>query len=89
MGEGKYITGRGSSGFTRGAMDTMLVSERTFFPVTPTSLSFFSFLIEAPCLPPSVDLFWSKNFQNVLGLNPEIKKHIYKTNAQDILTGHK
>lgn len=60
QGFGKYITGKVSSGFTRGAMDTALASGRAVFPAAPTTLSFFNFFIEEPCFPPSADLFCTK-----------------------------
>lgn len=53
----KYITGKVSSGFTRGAIGIELASGRAVFPAILTALSFFNFLIEAPCFPPSTDLF--------------------------------
>jgi hypothetical protein len=53
----KYITGKGSSGLTRGVADTVLASGRAILVVALAALSFFDFLIEAPCFPPSIDLF--------------------------------
>ena len=55
-----YVTGSVSSGFTRGATETMLVSALMFFPVAPVSLSFLTFLREPLCFPPSEFLFCSK-----------------------------
>jgi hypothetical protein len=55
-----YVTGSVSSGFTRGAAETMLVSVLTFFSVAPTGLSFLVFLRELPCFPPSKFLFCTK-----------------------------
>lgn len=43
---------------TRGAVGIVVASGRALFTVALTALSFFSFLIEAPCLPPSIDFFW-------------------------------
>ena len=53
----KYIDGKVSSGLTRGATDTVLVSTREALPVAVATLSFFDFLSEAPCFPPSYGLF--------------------------------
>lgn len=53
----EYIVGKGSSGLTLGAIVTMFVSGRVAFPVAPVALSFFSFLTDEPCFPPSADLF--------------------------------
>lgn len=52
-----YIDGKVSTGWTRGATDTVLLSAREAFPVAPATLSFFNFLSEAPCFPPSSGLF--------------------------------
>lgn len=53
----EYITGKGSSGLTRGAEGMVLASGFALFPVALPPLSFFTFLTEAPCFPPSMDLF--------------------------------
>lgn len=58
-----YITGKVSSALTLGAVATGVASGRTFLPVAPAALSFFNFLIEEPCLAPSIDFFWTKNRQ--------------------------
>ena len=49
--------GKGSSGLTRGAADTVFASGFALFPVALPPLSFLTFLIEAPCFPPSIGLF--------------------------------
>ena len=54
------MTGKASSGFTRGAGDTMLVSWRATFAVAFPALSFFNFFKEEPCFPISLDLFWTR-----------------------------
>jgi hypothetical protein len=49
--------GKGSSALTRGAADTVVTSGFALFPVAVPPLSFFIFLLEAPCFPTSIDLF--------------------------------
>lgn len=56
-----YITGKISSGLTRGAIETALTSGCIAFPAEPAAFSFLDFLTEALCLLPSVDFFWCQD----------------------------
>lgn len=64
--------GKVRADLTRGAAGKELVSERAVFPVALAAFSFFNFLIEAPCFPPSADLFWTRDTNTKLSISIQI-----------------